>query len=200
LLKKLITYTNPFTGREVTEAHYFHISKADLIEMEMEENNTKYTTKDGTELSGMQAYLQRIIDSEDGKQIIQVVKDILRRAYGKKVDERFVKSDALWQEFVSSEAYSQLFYELCTDAEANAAFMASVVPSGLEQETAKLEAQALTNGTKELTPDNSSTTDRQKQIAQASSDNPVTLTEAELREIDSVDLKSGIAAGKYKLS
>jgi hypothetical protein len=38
LVKKTITYMNPFTEKMVTEEHYFHISKADLVEMEMEEH------------------------------------------------------------------------------------------------------------------------------------------------------------------
>jgi hypothetical protein len=50
MLKKRITFTNPFTDQEVTEEHYFHISKADLVEMEMEEHSARYM-KDGEELT-----------------------------------------------------------------------------------------------------------------------------------------------------
>jgi hypothetical protein len=69
MLKKIITYTNPFTDQEVSEEHYFHISKADLVEMEV--------SKEG----GMQAYIQRVIASEDGKQIIEVFKDLLQKSH-----------------------------------------------------------------------------------------------------------------------
>ena len=81
MLKKTITYTNPFTEQEVTEEHYFHISKADLVEMEMEENKAAYTDKEGNRLTGMQAKLQQIVDSEDGKAIMAEFKDRLRALY-----------------------------------------------------------------------------------------------------------------------
>ena len=103
MLKKTITYTNPFTEKEVTEEHYFHISKADLVEMEMEEHGAKYM-KDGNELTGMQAKLQKIIDSEDGKAIMTEFKDIIRRSYGKKDGDRFLKSKDIWEDFAATEA------------------------------------------------------------------------------------------------
>ncbi|MGG6494729.1 UNVERIFIED_CONTAM: hypothetical protein NY603_17485, partial [Bacteroidetes bacterium 56_B9] len=84
MLKKTITFENPFTGASVTEDHYFHISKADLLEMEMEEHKDEYKTKSGETVTGMQAKLQRIVDSEDGKAIMAEFKDIIRRSYGKK--------------------------------------------------------------------------------------------------------------------
>jgi hypothetical protein len=65
LIKKDIKFENPFTEETVTEEHYFHISKADLVEMELEEHNNTYE-RDGETLTGMQAKLQRIIDSNDG--------------------------------------------------------------------------------------------------------------------------------------
>jgi hypothetical protein len=117
LLKRDITYENPFTGGQVTETHYFHISKTDLVEMELEEHGNTYV-KDGEELTGMQAKLQRIVDSEDGKAIMAEFKDIIRRAYGRKEGERFRKSQEIWDDFAASEAFSQLLWELCTQAEA----------------------------------------------------------------------------------
>lgn len=65
MLKKTITYTNLFTDKEVTEDHFFHISKADLIEMEMSQKG------------GMQEYIERIIASEDGASIIAMFKRCL---------------------------------------------------------------------------------------------------------------------------
>jgi hypothetical protein len=122
LLKLPITYDNPFTNQPVTEEHFFHISKADLVEMEIEEHGQTYL-KDDTELTGMQAKLQRIIDAEDGKAILSELKDIIRRAYGQKDGDRFRKSKEISDDFLASEAFSQLLFDLCTDGDKAAQFM-----------------------------------------------------------------------------
>jgi hypothetical protein len=217
LLKKSITYTNPFTDQQVTEEHYFHISKADMVEMEMEEHSAKYVAKDGKELTGMQAKLQKIIDSQDGKAIIAELKDLIHRAYGKKVGESFVKTDAVWQEFAGSEAYSQLIFELCTDAEVAGQFMSGIIPNNLDQEAARLQAKAqqtaptieavekLAEATGAELPQEPSTPEEAREhLSVVSRENqpsePRVLTQDEVIAMDGEELKLGLANGKYKLS
>jgi hypothetical protein len=201
LLKKTITYTNPFTEKEVTEEHYFHISKADLVEMEMEEHGSKYI-KDGEELTGMQAKLQKIIDSEDGKAIMTEFKDIIRRSYGKKDGDRFLKSKDIWEEFASTEAYSQLLWELCTNAEAAGDFMNGIVPGNLEQIAAEVREQAVREQTSKEAPEPQTNGDSPAPdpTGLTNETTPRVLTRAEMTEMDSDELKSGLATGKYKLS
>lgn len=212
MLKKIISYTNLFTDEQVTEEYYFHISKADLVEMEMEEHNLTYRSKDGQELTGMQAKLQRIIDSEDGKAILIELKDIIRRSYGKKDGDRFIKSQALWENFASSEAFSQLLFDLCTDATASAEFINGVIPSDIEKVAAEVKARAEQaqgdpTGLTEPTPAALSTqvadgsaTGRQAEILAATPESPVTLTRVEMTEMADHEFKSGLADGRYKLS
>lgn len=198
MLKKVITYTNPFTDKEMTEEHYFHISKADLVEMEMEENKATYT-KDGKELSGMQAKLQQIVDSEDGKAIMAEFKDIVRRSYGKKDGDRFLKSREIWEEFASSEAYSQLLFEICTDAEASGEFINGIIPNNLDQIAAEIRAKAA----EKATPTEALTVaelEKQYPVGTPAESNPQVLTQTEVAEMDSDELKSGLATGRYKLS
>lgn len=178
MLKKTITYTNPFTNDTVTEDHYFHISKADLIEMEV------------SQPGGMEKYLEKIIASEDGKAIMVEFKAIIHRSYGQKDGDRFIKSERIWEEFVSSEAYSTLFFELCTDAEAAASFVSGIIPSNLEQEAAKIAAKA------ELVK---SETEEDDPTGLTKTMTPRILTRGELAEMDSDELQSGLAAGRYKL-
>lgn len=171
MLKKSITYTNLFTGQEITEDHFFHISKADIVEMEV------------IQKGGMEAYLTRIRESEDGKAVITVFKELLRRSYGKKDGDRFIKSDKIWEEFYSSEAYSQLFFELCTDAEKAAEFWNGMVPQGLEADVAKITAK-----------------NSESSIGLPTPIPPRILTQVEVAAMDSDELKSGLATGRYKLS
>lgn len=206
MLKRTITYISPFTDEEVSEEHYFHISKADMAAMELEEHKTTYTTvRDGeeVEVTGFEAKLQRIIDSQDGKAIMEELEDLIHRSYGVREGDRFVKNDAVWNEFRSSEAYSQLFYEMCTDAEKAAQFTTGILPSDIEQEAARaIAAQAITNGAG--TPERPTLTAVETEAVGVDRGDgeqpPRILTLQEIEDMDPVELKAGIANGRYKLS
>jgi len=118
MLKKTITYTD-FNGLERTEDFYFNLTKAEVAEMEM-----------STE-GGLVQKLEKIIQTQDGKQIMAIFKDIILKAYGEKSPDgkRFVKNQDLRDAFEQTEAYSELFMECATDAEAAASFMNAIVPS-----------------------------------------------------------------------
>lgn len=117
MLKKKITYTD-YNGVERSEDFYFNLTEAEITEMEM-------STTGG--LTGM---IQRIVDAQDMPSIIKVFKEIILKAYGEKSADgrRFVKSEELSNEFSQTEAYSQLFMELATDAEAASTFINAIVP------------------------------------------------------------------------
>jgi hypothetical protein len=128
VLKKVIKYTNVFTDEEVEETFYFHLSKAELIELEM------------STPGGLSESLKRIVASEDGKQIIAEFKNIILMAYGVRSEDGrfFKKNQEVRDEFQSSEAYSVLFFELVTDTDAAIDFITGVVPAGLAEEAAEI--------------------------------------------------------------
>ena len=196
MLKKTITYENPFSGEMITEDHYFHISKADLVEMEMEEHKSEYTTKDGEKLTGMHAKLQRIVDSEDGKAIMAEFKEIIRRSYGKKDGSRFLKSPDIWAEFASTEAFSQLLFEICTDADAAGGFINGVVPTNLEQISEEVRQRAAQEAPQIEPASNGDSPDEPED----DSAGPRMLTLAEATQMDQNDLQAGLTSGRYKLS
>lgn len=130
MLKKTVTYTD-FNGEQVSEDLFFHLSQAELVEMEMSEKD------------GLSEALQRIIEAEDGKQIISQFKTIILSSYGKKSPDgkRFIKNQQLREEFESSEAYSTLFMELVTNTDSAIEFTNGIVPAGVvEAATAAIEA------------------------------------------------------------
>ena len=78
MLKRSITYTD-FNGDEVTEVLYFHLTKPELIEMEVESSG------------GLSALLQRISENGDRKAIVaefkkeqgvDLTKDVLNLSMG----------------------------------------------------------------------------------------------------------------------
>ncbi len=117
MLKKTITYTD-YNGTERTEDFYFHLSKAEVMEMEMS------TT------GGLAEMIQRIVAAQDAPAIIKIFKELVLKAYGEKSADgkRFIKSDEIATAFSQTEAYSQLFMELATDADAAATFVNGIVP------------------------------------------------------------------------
>ncbi len=126
MLKKTITYTD-YNNNERTEDFYFNLTKAELMEMEMSTNG------------GLAEMINKIIASQDAPAIIKIFKELVLKAYGEKSldGKRFIKNDDIREEFSQTEAYSQLFMELATDADAAAAFVNGIMPAGLSQEEAK---------------------------------------------------------------
>ena len=118
MIKKTITYTD-YDGNERTEDFYFNLSKAEVTEMEL--------SVDG----GLVKTLHRIVAEQDSKRIVEMFKDLILKSYGQKSPDgkRFVKSKELIEAFSQTEAYSQLFMELATDAQASAAFVNGIVPA-----------------------------------------------------------------------
>lgn len=125
MLKKTIKYVD-FDGEERVEDFYFNLSKAELVEMELSHQG------------GLTVYIQRIIQEQDGPTLVRLFKELVLKSYGKKSDDgkRFIKSDQLREEFTQTNAYSELFTLLATDAEAAAEFVRGIAPSdGLEPQT-----------------------------------------------------------------
>lgn len=129
MLKKTITYTD-YDGNQRTEDFFFNLSKAECMEMEL--------STDG----GMQQMIERIVSEKDNARIVKIFKEIILKAYGKKSPDgkRFFKSEEISGEFAATEAYSELFMELATDADAAAKFISAVLPVNPDEAKAALEA------------------------------------------------------------
>lgn len=117
MVKETITYTD-YNGVERKEEYLFNLNKAELMELEM--------TTEG----GLSAMIQSIIDANNIPEIVKIFKKLLLMAYGKKSPDgrRFIKSEELSKEFAQTEAYSELFMELATNAEKAAEFINKMIP------------------------------------------------------------------------
>ena len=118
MLNKTINYTD-YNGTARTEDFYFNLSEAEITEMELS------TT------GGLAAMLENVVKAQDGPSIVKIFKEIVLKSYGEKSPDgkRFIKSKELSEAFSQTEAYTKLFMELDTDADAAAAFINAVVPS-----------------------------------------------------------------------
>lgn len=118
MLKLTRTY-NDYNGVSRTEDFYFNLTQAEVTEMEM--------SVDG----GLTEMIRRIVSAQDTRQIISVLKDFILCSYGEKSPDgrRFIKTPELRDAFAQTEAFSDLFMELATDAEAAAAFINGIIQS-----------------------------------------------------------------------
>ena len=125
MLKKTITYTD-YNGNERTEDFYFNLTKAEIMEMEMS------TT------GGFAEMISKVVAAQDAPAIIAIFKKMVLKAYGEKSPDgkRFIKSDELREAFEQTEAYSQLFMELATDADAASKFVNGIVPADMAKQVA----------------------------------------------------------------
>lgn len=123
MIKKTITYED-YDGNPVTEDFHFNLSKAELAEMELAHKG------------GFKKYIESIIATEDGKKLVAVFKDLLVLTVGRKSEDgrRFIKSQEIIDDFTQTNAYSEMFIELATNAEQAAVFINGVAPESLRKE------------------------------------------------------------------
>lgn len=126
MFKKKINYTD-FDGNSRSETFYFNFTKGELLEMQIGTNG------------GYDNYLKRLVESQDQAEITKIFKEIILKAYGIKSDDgkRFIKTDALREEFTQTEAYSELFTELATNTESAIEFINGIMPPALMAEVNK---------------------------------------------------------------
>jgi len=122
-----ITYTD-FNGEERTDTCCFHLTKAEVVDW-------LTTSGDYT----LDKVVEKLVSSHNGKEIMNIFKDMIRRSYGvKSLDgKRFIKTKEVQDEFFESEAYSVLFMELVTDAAKAGEFFMGILPSDLSDEINK---------------------------------------------------------------
>lgn len=127
MLKKTMTYED-YNGKKVTEDFYFSISKAELIELEIQSGEGGY--------SGL---LKKIIAESDNVAMLATFKDIIAMSIGRRSDDgkRFIKSDEIMQDFQQSPAYDQLILSFYTDTGAAVEFVTGIMPADMAEAVAK---------------------------------------------------------------
>ena len=129
MLKKTIKYTD-YNGEERVEDFYFNLTKAELIEMELSTEGK------------MSEYLKKIKQTNDVPKIIEVFKKIICAAYGEKSldGKHFYKvrnGVRLADDFMQTEAFSELYMELVQNDDAAADFIKRLIPAEYAEAIAK---------------------------------------------------------------
>lgn len=133
MLAKKISYTD-YNGEKRDETFYFNLTQAEIAEMELSTSG------------GLQGLIQTIVETKDQPKIIELFKKLVLASYGEKSNDGkyFRKKDSVRgnyvDDFVATEAYSILFMELATNADAATEFVNGVIPAELRDGAAGLPA------------------------------------------------------------
>lgn len=129
MIKKTIAYTD-YNGNQRKEDFWFNLTKAEVARMEM-----------STE-GGMAEMINRIVAAQDVPSLISVFEEMIQKSYGVKTPDGrgFVKRKEDLENFMATEAYSELFMELVTDADAAAKFLNGIIPSYDDKKPAQIAA------------------------------------------------------------
>lgn len=122
MLKKDITYED-FDGNEVTETHYFHLAKSELVEFNL-------VTK-----GGLEANFNAMLKAGNVEGVLDLFKQIIKRSYGRRDPEnpqKFSKTPEILDNFVNSGAFDALYVELMTHDSAGMEFISGIFPKSMQ--------------------------------------------------------------------
>lgn len=120
MFKKPITYTD-FNGVTVTEDFYFNLTKQEVTKLNF--------AVDG----GLEAKVQRIANTRNVGELLEIFEEIIKASYGEKSDDgkHFTKvrnGHALAEDFVDTNAYDVMFMEYVKNPDKFAEFIKKVLP------------------------------------------------------------------------
>lgn len=114
-MQKITVEYEDFDGNEVQEDLYFHLSVADL--QEMEEWDVPLTER-----------MVKLIKTSDGLEAFGLIRDIVDKAYGRRVDNGFVKNEEILKQFKNSLAYDEVIISFIDGTIDFSKFIENLIP------------------------------------------------------------------------
>jgi len=106
MISRTVKYANLLDGKEVTEELWFHLRKDEILRI------MGRAKKDWDE------YVKEMTAREDVDEIFDFIESVLKLAYGERSSEdgrTFRKDKKLQEDFINSEAYSELMVSMMVD-------------------------------------------------------------------------------------
>ena len=128
MLKKTITFED-FDGNTRTEDFYFNLTEAELTDLELSVKG------------GFGTLIEKITQTQDVPEIMKIFKQIIKLAYGVKSPDgrRFEKSEAIYNDFAQTNAFSQLYMELASNEKIASDFINGILPKKLVDQVDELK-------------------------------------------------------------
>lgn len=123
MLTKKITYED-FDGNRITEECQFHLTKSELMKMELSEEG------------GMYATLEKMVQENNTPKLVSYFDNFIKASYGKRSEDgkRFIKTKEATEEFVQGLAYDELVVELLSNPDDAVAFFQGIIPKELSSQ------------------------------------------------------------------
>lgn len=120
MFRKTITFEN-FLGATVTQDFYFHISKVELMDLQ---------------LDNLQEKLAKMLAEQNPVDMFRQLKDLILLAVGRRSEDgnSFVKTEQIRQEFANSPAFDELLMELAQNPNNIQEFFVQIMPSKMRGE------------------------------------------------------------------
>jgi len=127
MYKKNITYTD-FNGDERTDAFYFNLSDAEILELQVSYGGD------------MSRIMRNMLEKRDAKGLLGIITNLIQTSYGEKSSDgkRFMKNQEIRDSFVTTDAYSKLVLELLNDDKEFEKFMTNVIPSDRREQLSEI--------------------------------------------------------------
>lgn len=133
MISKTVTFED-YEGTEHTQTFYFNMTKDEVVRWQLD--------PDG----GLLNHLKLIIAEKNQKELMRLFAELIDRTYGVKAVVNgvvgHVKNAANLEAFKSTPAYTEIFMDLATDAEAGAAFIKGIFPKSILPEDFDEKAKA----------------------------------------------------------
>ena len=121
-----------YDGQPKKDTYWFNLSEAELYEIEL------------SSIRGFTGEMTKLMKEERTKEIVEAFKGIILSAVGNVSPDgrKFLKNEAIKEDFYRSKAYSQLFVELVSSGEKLAAFLKGAIPEEIRKSMEEKEAAA----------------------------------------------------------
>ena len=125
-----------YDGQPKKDTYWFNLTEAELYEIDL------------SSIHGFTGEMTRLLKEERTKEIVEAFKSIILGAVGTvSADGRkFIKNEAIKEDFYRSKAYTQLFVELVSSGEKLAEFLKAAIPEEIRE---KMEEEEQKTAVKE---------------------------------------------------
>lgn len=123
MFKRTITYKNHFDGSEKTRVLYFHLGKMDLARIAA---NPVFLRE-----------MEEAAQKGDKAIMLKKIEELIRLSYGVRQEgtDEFIKTTAVQDEFIASQAYEEFVFDLLTGTTENfMSFIQGVFPPKLMEQ------------------------------------------------------------------
>jgi hypothetical protein len=133
MIKQMLEYTD-IEGQRTTRTVMFNLTQFEIEgEMELELIQARFQRFQDEVIGNDPNAPLREMTGPEKREILGMVKELVRHSYGVKDGKRFIKDKDVWDDFEQTGAFSAFIYWLFDKPERANAFMSGIWPQGVDR-------------------------------------------------------------------